>query len=79
MFDQYNQALIAASYGQLSLSSNVSVLPEVMLTKAGPPNADNFQYYEAPARSVRGHGRGALRVDWWRNGWGRCCESRLAR
>lgn len=28
MFEQYNQALIAASYGQLSLSADVAVLPE---------------------------------------------------
>ena len=51
MFDQYNQPLIQASYGALSLSADVAVLPEVYL----PYDAnveDNFTYYEAPAVEV---------------------------
>ena len=51
MFDQYNQALIQASYGALSLSADVAVLPEIYL----PYDAnveDNFTYYEAPAVEV---------------------------
>jgi len=52
MLDQYNQALIQASYGSLSLSADVAVLPEIYL----PYDAnveDNFTYYEAPAVEVR--------------------------
>lgn len=52
MFEQYNQALIAASYGALSLSADVAVLPEVYLPyRSDAP--DNFSYYETPAVEVR--------------------------
>jgi hypothetical protein len=49
--DAYNQALIAASYGALSLNAEVAVLPEVYIpySSAAP---DNFTYYEDPAKQV---------------------------
>lgn len=60
-FDQYNQALVAASYGALSLSADVAVLPEVLLPRDTPDTASNFTYYETPAVQVRRKlGRGAV-------------------
>ena len=53
MFDQYNQALIAASYGQLSLSADVAVLPETYIPYSLPEAQDNFTYYEQPAKQAR--------------------------
>ncbi|KAI3423310.1 hypothetical protein D9Q98_010721 [Chlorella vulgaris] len=49
--DAYNQALIGASYGALSLNAEVAVLPEVYIpySSAAP---DNFTYYEAPAKQA---------------------------
>ncbi|KAL4449525.1 hypothetical protein ABPG77_007169 [Micractinium sp. CCAP 211/92] len=47
MFEQYNQALIAASYGQLSLSADVAVLPEVYIPfNYTSPSNSTFAYYE---------------------------------
>ena len=52
MFDQYNQALIAASYGQLSLSADVAVLPKTYIPYSLPEAQDNFTYYEQPAKQA---------------------------
>ena len=52
MFDQYNQALIAASHGQLSLSADVAVLPETYIPYSLPEAQDNFTYYEQPAKQA---------------------------
>ncbi|KAL4443898.1 hypothetical protein ABPG75_011635 [Micractinium tetrahymenae] len=47
MFEQYNQAIIAASYGQLSLSADVAVLPEVYIPfNYTSPSNSSFAYYE---------------------------------
>lgn len=51
MLDAYNQALIAASYGQLSLGE-VAVLSETYIERDAFSAADNFTYYEAPAKQV---------------------------
>lgn len=51
MFDRYNEALIQASYGALSLSADVAVLPEIYLPYEANVE-DNFTYYEAPAVEV---------------------------
>ena len=50
MFDQYNQAMIQMSYGMLSVSHDVPVLPEVLIPYDNP--ATNFAYYEEPIRAV---------------------------
>ncbi|KAL4855201.1 Calponin y domain-containing protein [Chlorella vulgaris] len=49
--DAYNQALIAASYGALSLNAEVAVLPEVYIPYASA-SPDNFTYYEDPAKQA---------------------------
>lgn len=50
VFDQYAQELISASYGALSLSADVAVLPEVLLPYESA--ADDFTYYEGPTLQV---------------------------
>lgn len=52
MFDQVNQALITASYGQLSLNSAPLILPEVLIPKQYPSHQYILDYYEAPARTA---------------------------
>lgn len=49
---QYNQALIAASGGALSLSFDVAVLPETLVDR-DTSSSDAFLYYEEPAQQVR--------------------------
>ena len=63
MLDAYNQALIAASYGQLSLGE-VAVLSETYIERDAFSAADNFTYYEAPAKQVgcRGSRSSAVKV-----------------
>lgn len=54
-FDQYNQALISNSYGALSLSPHVTVLPEVLVGKspAAVTQSDSpTSYYSVPARQA---------------------------
>lgn len=52
MFEQLNEALIAASYGALSLSPDVAVLPEVLLPREAQ-SSDEFTYYEKAPLQVR--------------------------
>lgn len=59
VFEQYAQALIASSYGQLSLSPAVTVLPEIYIPyDSSAP--ENFTYYQAPATQVSGKKNSAL-------------------
>lgn len=44
MFEQYNQALIAASYGQLSLSADVAVLPEASAATSIPSAQEHSRF-----------------------------------
>lgn len=49
MFDHYNQALIQGSFGRLSLSPRVTVLPEVAVAKDPVvPGDDAIGYYTVP-------------------------------
>jgi hypothetical protein len=52
MADQLGQALIEASYGQLSLAPHPLILPEVAIPREAPEGTDDFAYYEAPARAA---------------------------
>jgi len=60
LFEQYNQALISASYGKLSLSADVAVLPEVMIPYNLPDSPSNFSYYEDGPRKVSARAGGGL-------------------
>ncbi|KDD74286.1 hypothetical protein H632_c1430p0, partial [Helicosporidium sp. ATCC 50920] len=52
MFDQLNQALIASSFGRISLHPNVTVLDEVVLNPQASAK-DDFLFYEQARRGGR--------------------------
>ena len=54
MFSQYNEALIAASYGQLSLNPEVLVLPELVIGQELNYTDLPYGVYEQPALQVIG-------------------------